>query len=174
MFSAGNLQKMSSLAKPRVSPPALIAYNNLMRTGGDTIAKIENLEVLMSKEPQVEMELNHYFGENVYVRELFFKAGTIATGGVQKLHHVSIMLSGHMTIWTPDKGVHDVFGPSITEVSPGMKRAGYAHTDTHWICAYGIQNPEQYHADELIDILTFKKYGDYTKFINEHTLNIGE
>jgi hypothetical protein len=140
----------------------------------ETIRKIEAMEVLMEREEQVEIPVNHFFGDNVYVREIRFKAGTIATGRVQKFNHVSILISGHMTIWTPEKGVHDVFGPSITEVTHGMKRAGYAHTDVIWACAYGVENLDNYHQDEMLDFLTFRYYGDYQSFIEGQTGNLLE
>jgi hypothetical protein len=164
------MSSLSSIKTEIFSKSLIKGLTNLTTT--DSISKIESLENIILSMPQVEMPPNHYFGENVYVREIFFKKGTIATGAVQRLKHVSIMLSGHMTIWTPDRGVHDVYGPSITEVNPGMKRAGYAHTDTHWVCAYGINDPDQYCADELLDILSFKCYGDYEEFINRNTYDL--
>jgi len=128
------------------------------------ISKIEQLEQLMLREPQLDIKPNYYFGKDLCVKEIFFKQGTIATGLIQKFEHVSILISGHMTLWTPFNGVHEVRGPSITEVKPGMKRAGYAHTDVHWLCAYGIRDVENYNQDEITEFLTFRYYGEYLDF----------
>ena len=136
-----------------------------------SISKIEEMENLMLTMPQAEIPTNHYFGEDVYVREIFFKKGTVATGLVQKRRHVSIMLSGHMTLWTPFDGLHEVKGPHITEVEPGMKRAGYAHTDVHWLCAYGVRDNDNLSIDEIMDFLTFRKYSDYLSFRDEFVIN---
>jgi hypothetical protein len=128
----------------------------------DSMLKIERLEASM---PKNDLQPSHYYGNNVYVREIFFKAGTIATGITHRHDHVSIMISGHMTIWTPEDGVHDVFGPHITEVRRGMKRAGYAHKDTHWVCAFGV--PNELPRDEILDFLKFDRYADYLSFLDE-------
>ena len=178
------LQMMSSLHKERklnlLNAPKETSdcFNEIIAVGNTlpvprTIEKIERMEEVILQHPQVELPVNHYFGQDVYVRELFFKKGTIATGRVHKFDHISILISGHMTIWTPEKGVHDVFGPSITEVNSGMKRAGFAHTDVHWCCAYGVKDLDDYAADELLDFLTFRYYGDFLKFNNiiEHKGN---
>lgn len=172
-----SIKPAAKLSSIRSENLAVKQFNEIAQTSNtlpikSTIAKIEQLEELMLQQPQADMPPNHYFGDDVYVRELFFKRGTIATGRVQRVRHVSIMLSGHMTIWTPTKGIHEVRGPEVTEVEPGMKRVGFAHTDVHWLCAYGVRDQEQYSADELLDFLTFRYYGEYLDFINEHTITI--
>jgi hypothetical protein len=80
---------------------------------------------------------------------------------------VSILVSGHMTIWTPESGLHDVHGLSVTEVKPGMKRAGYAHTDVVWITAHATEgvsqdlHPTQQEMEELLTTKTFSEFADF-------------
>lgn len=143
-------------------------------TRADAIREIEAYELLLAQGQPIEAPVNHYFGKDIYARELFFKKGTMATGRVQKVDHVSILISGRMTLWTPELGVHEVVGPSITEVKHGMKRAGFAHTDVHWVCAYGIKDAANKTAEELTDILTFRYYGEYQEFIERFTIESKE
>jgi len=146
--------------------------SSLNMSTAECINKVEEYESKVPVEKQTDVPVKHFFGDDVYVRMITFKRGTIATGRVQKVRHVSILISGHMTLWTPDRGIHDVYGPAITEVLPGMKRAGYAHTDVLWACAYGVKDVDSYHQDELLDFLTFRYYGDYLNFINSKTIEM--
>jgi hypothetical protein len=127
------------------------------------------MERILELQPQIEIPVTHHFGDNLYVREITLKKGTFFTGRVHKLRHVSLILKGHMTLWTPIKGIHDVRGPLIEEVEPGMKRVGYVHEDTVWSCAYSIPNVDDLHQEELLEAITFKYYGEYLDFINIRT-----
>lgn len=172
-WSAGRKATLSSIQReplPTGNQLIVAKFNSLMALKAPTVAQIEALEATMESMPQVELPTNHYFGKDVYVRELFFKKGTVATGRVQRVDHVSILISGHMTLWTPDRGVHEVYGPSITEVKHGMKRAGYAHTDVHWATAHGVKDAGEYSKDMLLEFLTFRYYGEYLDFLNENII----
>jgi hypothetical protein len=170
------MERLSSLRKTNNVGGNLVLskFNALKTLTTNPIAHIEEMEEHLLLLPQTENQPNHYFGKDVYVKELFFKKGTVATGRVQRVEHVSILVSGHMTLWTPERGLHDVKGFEITEVKPGMKRAGYAHTDVHWLCAYGVRDVENYHQEELLDMLTFRKYDEYLNFINQYTIDSKE
>jgi hypothetical protein len=167
------LQKLSSLIVPTNN--AITKVFDFLRVTKDKrecITMLEAFEKKLEEGPALDMPPNHYFGKDVYVKELLFKKGTVATGMVQKVEHVSILISGEMTLWTPEKGLHRVVGPSITEVKPGMKRAGYAHTDVLWACAYGVRDAESYCASELLEMLTFRYYAEYEEF--EKKINAGD
>jgi len=133
------------------------------------IVAIDRLETIMKSMPGhgKPPPSKHYRGNHIIARESSFPAGTIAIGRVHKYDHISIMLTGHMTIWTPDKGLHDVFGPDVTEAKCGMKRAGFAHTDTRWVCVFGADLPEEADDEEIMEYLTFERYGDYLSFTNK-------
>lgn len=134
--------------------------------------RVERLENELLQMPQANIPPNHYFGDNVYVREVIFPKGVVSTGYVHRTAHVSIQIDGHMTIWTPEKGLHDVSGFSITEVKPGMKRAGYAHADTRWLCAFGVKDASTREIDEVMASLAFSRYDDYLNFHKEHSLEL--
>ena len=173
MIKSPNLPRLSSMlriVKAELQPEISIEQTALVRIENLSIlsnrAALDRIELLEDEmkdsDDAVKLPVKEYYGKDVYVRETFFKAGTIATGRVHKFDHISILISGHMTIWTPFDGVHDVYGPSITEVPAGMKRVGYAHTDTHWVTAHGLKN-----GVNAIESLTFSKYGEYLTFLTE-------
>lgn len=113
----------------------------------------------VSKPPEVQ----HAFGGNVYVRSCKIEKGSFFTSRIQRLDHVVIMSSGHLKMWTPEKGLHDVVGFNIFEVKAGAMRAAYAYEDTFWANAYGIENPQAIAEDRLIDVVTYESYNDYIK-----------
>lgn len=164
------MSRLSSLKKQETST-SLVAVNNLLASinrmdNRSVIAEIEHLTDNIPAEEKSDYNPADYFGDNVFVRTFLFKKNTIAIGRVAKLDHVSILISGHMTIWTPQEGLHEVRGPLITEAPHGTKRFGYAHTDTLWACAYGVQNKEHNDPEHMLDLFSFEKYGEYLDFLN--------
>lgn len=94
--------------------------------------RIEELEAVMLECEQVEIPVEHLFVNGMYARKIVIPAGTMLTGRVHKFGYVDIMLSGDISVATPD-GVKRMTGYNILEGKPGRKRAGYAHEDTHWV-----------------------------------------
>lgn len=134
---------------------------------GLTYEDVEAFERRLLESPTVMEDPKQYYGQNVCVRTQFFPSGFVAVGKVHKYDHVSILLKGAMTIWTPE-GTVTVRGPSITEVKAGMKRFGYAHEDTLWAIACGI--PAQMHGatpDEFSEFQTLGTHKEFLQFIEE-------
>jgi quercetin dioxygenase-like cupin family protein len=163
-------QKLSSLRTVKESENLVeqgLKKFELLARAGDPIGALESYEdEVLLKQPQSLPPPNHYFGKNLYVREIVLKKGTIATGRVHKFDHVSIVLSGHMTVWTPYDGLQEVRGPCVTEVPAGTKRAGYAHEDTHWITAHSINDKDAMTTDEIFEYLTVRYYSEYIEHLN--------
>lgn len=90
--------------------------------------QIENLENLILKGDQVETPTSHYFATGMYAREMFIPAGTVLTGAVHKVEHLSIFV-GDITVWT-EGGMKRMTGHNTFISKPGAKRVGYAHSDT--------------------------------------------
>lgn len=78
--------------------------------------------------PQVELPLFHTFGPGFYARTINIGAGTVLTGKVHSTEHIFILSKGEMSIVTDD-GSFRVAAPYQAVCRPGLKRAGYAHTD---------------------------------------------
>ena len=94
-----------------------------------TRADIEHLQAVMSCMPQAELPTSHHFADGVYVREMHCPAGTTIVGKVHKRPHFFILMTGEMTV-TGDGSPARLFkAPAIVVSGPGVKRAGYAHTE---------------------------------------------
>ena len=113
--------------------------------------KIEALESQLLKMPQVEIPVKEGLANEMYTREILIPKGTILTGRVHKYPYVDIMLSGDITVATPD-GVKRLTGANVCDGVPGRKRAGFAHQDTRWVT---VHRTDQVDLDDMIEYLTF-------------------
>lgn len=94
--------------------------------------KIERFELACLAQPQVQLDVKHYFANGLYVRELFIPAGTTGTGAVHLHEHVSMIVSGDITVMS-EHGTQRIKGPMIRVMKPGTKHVALAHTDTIWL-----------------------------------------
>lgn len=115
---------------------------------------IEQVEAVMLAMPQADCPISHYFGPNLYIREVTIPAGTIAIGHRQRFDHMNIVLTGKMAIIGKDNKVSIIEGPATFMGSPGQK-AGYAIETCIWQNVYStsetdIDKLEEmfYHKDE--------------------------
>ncbi len=84
---------------------------------------------------QLTDTLTEYFAPGIYARELPRKAGDIIIGKIHKYAHLSILLSGVVTVVTEfDTVTHEA--PSVFVSQPGIKRAVYAHTDASFLTVH--------------------------------------
>lgn len=113
--------------------------------------QIESVERGLLAMPQVHIPVEHRFAEEegLYAREIVIPAGTLMTGRVHKHQHVSIMISGDMTVLT-ETGMQRVSGYHCWICPPGTKRVGYAHKETRWIT---IHHTEHMQAEGIEDVL---------------------
>ena len=94
----------------------------------DMRAKVEALQVELSKQPQYEPITSHTFHGGMYCRQVFRHAGVLVVGKVHKKEHFYLIAGGTVAI-TTDDGVQFVTGPYLLCSKPGTKRAVYAETD---------------------------------------------
>ena len=119
--------------------------------------RIEILEQALLQEEQVELPVEHLFVNGMYARKITIPKGTMLTGAVHKWGYVDIMLSGDISVATPD-GIKRLTGWQILEGKPGRKRAGFAHEDTHWIT---VHRTDATTPDGIEDILTTKTMREF-------------
>ena len=109
-----SLKTLGSLAgRPSRLPDRV---SNLLPATQDTLSALLAIEDLQNRLPQHQRHVDEFFGDHLYVRVARMRKGEFLIGAVHKYSHVSILVSGHMTIWTPESGLHDVHGLSVTEV----------------------------------------------------------
>ena len=112
---------------------------------------VEALEELMAQQPQIDLEVDHYFSDGLYGRAIFIPAGVAATGKVHKKDHLSFLMMGTLSVLTDD-GMQTLTAPKIIKASKGTKRAVYSHTDSVWVTVHATDatDPEQA-VDELVE-----------------------
>lgn len=102
---------------------------------------IDELEKEMLEIGQAECPVAHYFGPNIYIREVFLKAGTFAIGHKQKHEHLNVMLTGSVAILKDDGTVDVLKAPLIYVGKPGRK-VGYVIEDCRWQNIYSTNETD--------------------------------
>jgi hypothetical protein len=90
------------------------------------------LEAAMLKEPQLTLEIRHYFAQGTYTREMFIPAGTLLTGKIHVNSTINIMTKGRIEVAT-ENGSTILEGSNVFVSAPGIKKAAFALEDTVWI-----------------------------------------
>lgn len=85
-----------------------------------------------------ELLTRHWFAPGIYARELFIPAGTCLTGKIHLSAHLNIV-SGCISVLT-EHGVKTIEGYCTLKSDAGIKRVGFAHSDTVWTCIH--PNPD--------------------------------
>lgn len=95
---------------------------------------IKNLEAVMATLPSlITAPTRHVFAKGAYMRCIYLAKGSIATSKIHKTQHISVVVSGEVTIAKPDGTLERVTGPHIFVTEPNTKRAIVIHEDTMWI-----------------------------------------
>jgi hypothetical protein len=107
----------------------------------DSVLKLQ--DYLLSKEHlNVDDFTAHYFADGVYMRQLTIPKGNVCVGKTHRYEHLNILLSGTIDVAT-NEGVVQMTGPCIVKSPAGVKRAGYAVTDTTWLTVHANHDNEQ-------------------------------
>lgn len=107
--------------------------------------KIDGMQAEMLTMPQVEIPVDSMFVNGMYGRKILIPEDTLLVGAVHLQDYIDIMISGDITVATPD-GVKRMTGFNIMEGKSGRKRAGYAHADTLWVTVHktDLKTPEDF------------------------------
>jgi quercetin dioxygenase-like cupin family protein len=93
--------------------------------------KILELEDKIAAMPQIEGKVDHLFVDGLYARTLYIPAGAVLTGKVHRRDHINFLMKGTIRVMT-DEGMKLLEAPQIISSKKGIKRAGFAITDTEW------------------------------------------
>lgn len=125
--------------------------------------KIFAVEEAFKKEPQIELEVKHYFVPGVYIRELFVPKSVSLVGKIHKYKQFHLITSGDISILTENGFVR--FKAPTTIISPsGAKRIAYAHEDTTWLMVHGTDETD---VNKIEDHFIANSDEDYLKFVEE-------
>ncbi len=92
----------------------------------------------------VDMPLVHRFTPGLYAREIFMRAGTLATSKIHTTEHPYVVISGRASVFIPGEGVVvHIEAPHVGITKPGTRRLLYMHEDTRWITFHPLSAEER-------------------------------
>ena len=136
-----------------------------LQSFNSTRDKILKWEDFARLQPQLELEVNHYFSHGVYARELLIPADTILTGEIHKFENLNVLVKGKIKVSIGDK-IEIIEAPFIVVSPPGTKRIAHTITDCIWITIHGTHEKNidkiknLFIADSEKDWLEFSKQDD--------------
>jgi hypothetical protein len=95
-----------------------------------SLQSIIDLENFILTVPQIELPIMHDFIDGVYARSMFIPAGTVLTGAIHSKDCFTVIRYGDLVILT-ESGMQQVKAGDMIPSHAGIKRAGYAITDTY-------------------------------------------
>ena len=129
--------------------------SNLAELG--TMPEILRIEKEILAMPQVELPIEHYQIDGVYVRSMFIPAGTILTGKIHNFESIAILAKGRIRI-TNGTDSYVISEGHIMVDQPGVKRLGYAETDVIFITVHKTANTEIDDIEKELVSATFEEY----------------
>jgi hypothetical protein len=122
--------------------------NSLVRDEAN--AAIDALEAaLLDRYPKIDCPLNHSFGDQLYVREIFMPAGCKVTSKIHKKRHPYFVMQGKVRVWTDGAGWQLIEAPFFGWTNPGTRRVLDVIDDTFWITCHA--NPDDTEDLEVIE-----------------------
>lgn len=128
------------------------------QTPAEMRSKIVALEECMKgmTEHHIDIQTIHHFAPGVYMREVVIPAGATVTGKIHKTEHLNIVSQGDITVWTED-GMKRVQAGTVIKSKPGMKRVGYAHSETRWITVHPTTETDLEKLEDMLIAKTFEE-----------------
>lgn len=113
-----------------------------------TIDPVQRLQAAVAQFDQVDCPVGHLFSPGLYLRTIVMPADTFVIGKTHATEHPNILISGDVTVWTAQDGVHRITGPKAWVSGAGVKKVLYTHTDCVWMTA---------HVTEETDLIELEK-----------------
>lgn len=105
--------------------------------------RIDELEAAMVDNFSIiNCPLVHRFTEGLYVREIFFPAGSLITSKIHKTQHQFFLLKGAVSVWINDSEEVYLEAPYIGITEPGTRRVFYVWEDCVWATSHPNPNNE--------------------------------
>lgn len=116
------------------------------------------------------MPLSHHFIPGAYARELTIPAGTLLVGKIHKEPCFNFVSKGTITVVT-EEGRKDITAPAFFRSEAGVKRVGYAHTETVWTTVHATEETD---LDKIEDHLTYTTYEQFDLAAQKQPLQLGK
>jgi hypothetical protein len=111
-------------------------------------AAILRLENEITKLPQAECPIRHFFAKGVFVREITIPKGVVLTGCIHMFECVSTLAKGSIVV-TQGTEVVQLTAPFTGFYDAGTKKAIYAVEESVWMDAYA--NPDDERDIEVLE-----------------------
>ncbi len=145
------------------------AYSNKVDNLVKLFSKIEDGESIVGSGKEIIHHeitpLKHSFADQVYIRQMDMKKGTVVIGAIHKHLHVWFLLTGKLTVATKN-GVEDFISPCYVVSQPGSQRVIYADEDSIFVNVH--KNPNNTTNIEKLEkeIVALNKE-EYEEYINQ-------
>lgn len=106
-----------------------------------SVVTLQRALMALDDKKDVDELTTHHFADGVYMRELLIPAGNVCVGKMHRKEQLNILLRGTLIVAT-ENGSEEMTGPCIIKSPAGVKRSGYALTDTVWLTIHGNEDNE--------------------------------
>lgn len=131
-------------------------------------SKVIQFEKIMAREPQVELNVEHYFSLGLYARALEIPKGIMLTGKIHKYEQLNILAKGKMKVLVGN-AVQEVTAPFIVVSPPGTKRIALALEDCIWLTVHGTHEKD---LDLIEKEFIAKSEQEYLEFLEDKQLGL--
>lgn len=119
--------------------------------------RIQQFEQALKQSPgQFTPDLMQFFCAGVYLRQVFFPAGTMVTGKIHRYPCLNILVQGELEVVT-EEGIKMMVAPMVFKAPAGVKRAARVISDTIWITVHAYEGEER-DGNAMADLLTVPSY----------------
>jgi hypothetical protein len=101
---------------------------------------LEDLQRELAQMPQAEFPITHYFAPGLYVRAVLIREGNAMVGKPLAVDHLCI-IAGDISLMT-NHGMQRLTGFHVLPSKAGIKRAGFAHSDTFFATIHATKTTD--------------------------------
>ena len=112
----------------------------------------------------IELPIEHFFMEGVYVRKMIMREGVTVIGAIHKHLHMCFLTEGHLLV-ADELGSKEYKAPCHIIATPGIKRVLHALEESVWYNTH--MNPTNTNNVDEIEkntvAVNYKEYDNYNK-----------
>lgn len=112
----------------------------------------------MGPEKINEGNLEHFFSEGVYARQLTIPKDRVVVGKIHKFKLLNIITKGVVSVIS-EAGHHTFTAPYVFVSEPFAKRIAIAHEDTVWLNVHGTHETDLGKIEQLFTANSFSELG---------------
>lgn len=125
-----------------------------------TQKNIDQLTRTMLVLPQAHCPVAHYFGPQIYIRQVIFPAGVLAIGHKQRFEQMNIFISGRIAMIERNGSLKEIRAP-MTFMGPAGQKMGIIIETTTWLNVY--PNPDDERDIDVLEAKWLDKSGPWTE-----------